>query len=88
MCKPFEIAEKTVREYISKEIPFSYNELLSEIIKRGGINRVAPVYSIKDFLEEYIEDRVLFYDNETRQYKFMSYIRKIYQKELEAVVLD
>jgi len=46
-----EIALQTVKEFVRRGKPFTYFELSQEILKRGGCLRVAPNYSILEYLQ-------------------------------------
>lgn len=88
MSKPFEIAENTVREFISKEQPFSYEDLCSEITKRGGIGRVAFGVTVSQFIDEFEENDVIYYDASSHVYRFKSEIRAIIKEQMDAVILE
>lgn len=65
MCKQYDIAKNTVQEFIVKKNSFSYEELSTEIKKRGGVLRVAPAYTIKKYLDFYeYEDVISYFSSE------------------------
>ena len=50
VCKAHEIARKKIWDFIKKGEPFTYSELAKEILKDGGLLRVAPNYSVLEYL--------------------------------------
>jgi hypothetical protein len=62
MCKEHKIALKTVHDFISQNPVFTFDELQKEIIRKNGILRIAPGYSIKAYVQELIDAQVLEYD--------------------------
>jgi len=56
---PMRIAFWVVNEFLKKKQEFTMEELEDEIIKRGGIFRIAPNYPIRDFIKELEADGLL-----------------------------
>jgi len=56
---PMKIAFWIVNEFLKKKREFTMEELEDEIIKRGGIFRIAPNYPIRDFIKELESDGLL-----------------------------
>lgn len=88
MCSAFEITEKTVREFISKEEPFTYEYLCEVIMERGGVGRIVPGLTLSQFIDEFVEDGIIYYDAYSHIYRFTREIEEIIQRQLDAVVLD
>jgi hypothetical protein len=57
------IAEETCKEFIRKGEEFDFLKLQEEIIERGGILRIYPGYTIKNYMEDYIKAGMLEYDS-------------------------
>lgn len=49
---PMKIAFWVVNDFLKKKRPFTMKKLEREIIKRGGIFRIAPNYPVLDFIKE------------------------------------
>ena len=56
---PMRIAFWVVNEFLKKKREFTMEELEDEIIKRGGIFRIAPNYPVRDFIKELEADGLL-----------------------------
>jgi len=68
MCKEYKIAKEIVKEYISKETIFIYDELLENIKKSGGVLRIAPKYTIKQYLDFYESKSIIKYIPKNDEY--------------------
>ncbi len=68
MCDTFDIAAKTVEDFIEKGEPFSILELKTAIDQAGGVFRVAPGCTIKDYLDEFIDKGIIFKGNASNKY--------------------
>jgi len=62
MSKEMDIAKKVVDERIAKGEDFSLKEVQDEILSKGGILRVAPTVTIRDYLKNLEEKAVLKYN--------------------------
>lgn len=68
MCKTFEIAKNTADEFATTKTSFSLEQLAEEIVNRKGVQRVAPNFTVKRYLE-YLEDKgIIVYDFSTMKY--------------------
>lgn len=82
MCQPFEIAEKTVKKFLEEKKPFTYKQLCDEIKENGGVLVISPSLNISEYLDELTYDKkVIYFDEETHQFKFISEFRKQFKKE-------
>ena len=50
MVKCYDVALKTVEEFIKRNKLFKYTELANEILKKDGCLRVAPNYTVLEYL--------------------------------------
>lgn len=50
MAKCHNIALDTVEEFVKRNKPFTYTVLANEILNRGGCLRVAPNYTVLEYL--------------------------------------
>lgn len=59
MKDSMKVAFWTVIDFLKKKESFTMKELEDEIIKRGGIFRIAPNYPVRDFIKELEYDGLL-----------------------------
>lgn len=64
----YEISIKIIEGKISKLDDFSLNELKKEITDNGGIFRVSPDLTIKEYLEILEETGIIKYDLSNKKY--------------------
>lgn len=76
MCRTFQIAKDTVKEYILKKEPFYYKDLQEEIINRNGVLRVAPGVSIVSYLKTLERRNIIYYNQFLNKYDFVEYVTK------------
>ncbi len=62
MCKKFDIAKETVNEFVVNRKLFSFDEIQTKIINKGGVLRIAPSITIGDYIKNLEERRILFYN--------------------------
>lgn len=84
MCKSFEIAKKTIDDYLNKGKPFTYNELCDNIINKGGVLRVYSMMTVREYLKELIDDKIIFYNvyNETYDFPIKNNLNSFSKDEL------
>jgi hypothetical protein len=68
MCKLFDIPREVVFDFVSRKHKFEYNELTQVIIQKGGVLRVSPNRSVKEYLLGFVEDGILKYGNNHEEY--------------------
>jgi hypothetical protein len=62
MCIENKIALDTINNFIAVKPNFTFSQLLNEIKNKGGIFRVAPGYSVRDYVQELVDAKVIEYD--------------------------
>ncbi len=58
----------TAVEFLKTREEFTMEELEDEVIRRGGIFRIAPNYPLRDFINEYVADGWLKFDYSSGKY--------------------
>ena len=59
MIKEHLIAKGTVQAFIKQKDQFTYEEVRTEILSRGGFMRVATCVTVSDYLEEFEKNGTL-----------------------------
>lgn len=76
MCRSFDIAKETVKEYIQKKEPFSFGDLQREIIRRDGVLRIAPGVTIGSYLKNLEDRNIIFYNQFSEKFDFIQRVEQ------------
>ena len=69
IIKSFAVAKNTLIDIIEEGEPFNLNEACDKIIANGGVLRLAPAYSVNDYMEDLQQNRVIFFNGCTSKYQ-------------------
>lgn len=73
LCKKFEIGKETLCEYLNNKKSFTSDELLDEILGKGGAFRIGPAIPIKKALSNLVDRNVLYYSSVNREYQVVDF---------------
>jgi hypothetical protein len=68
MCKLTDLTHKLVINYVNKHKQFSLKDIEKYVFNNGGIARLGPNYTIKDYLQNLMIRDNLDYNCVTRKY--------------------
>ncbi|MGV8151129.1 MAG: hypothetical protein ACP5NV_05355 [Candidatus Woesearchaeota archaeon] len=67
-CKEFDICRSTVASYIVSGKDFTYDELMEEILKKGGVFRISNTLSLDDYMNHFVQIEIIKYSPAERTY--------------------
>ena len=74
----FDLTQEIVDSLVATKKPFTFEQLEQEIDDKNGIGRVAPCYTVKEYLDDLIDQKIIFYDlNDQTYYNWKSLERKM-----------
>ena len=83
MCKTFQIAKDTVKEFIQRKEPFYYHDLQQEIINRNGVLRIAPGVSIASYLRNLERRNIIFYNQLLDKFDFVEFVEELQEERFD-----
>jgi len=69
MCKAYNIARNTVKEFLVNKNEFKRDELRETILRNGGVMRIRSGYTVKDYLSDLERRGIVSYIPKKRMYK-------------------
>ena len=72
MCKKCDITRIVIDNMVNNRKEFTYDELIDKIKEEGGIMRIAPCVTVKDYLDFFEDNKVVRYIPREKKYKVCS----------------
>ena len=63
MAKSCDICNNTIIDQINSKVNFTYSEIANKIIENGGVLRLAPTYTLYEYVKELEEAKIIFFNS-------------------------